>query len=86
MKLNRNFIVYNTEKETLLVPTGDAGFSGIVKGNATLAAILTLLEKETSEQELLSAMQSRFDAPEDVIAGDVRHALSELRNIGALDE
>ena len=86
MKLNRNFINYNAGKESLLVPTGEADCSGIVKGNKTLGAILSLLEKDMSEQELLSALQARFDAPAEVIAGDVRHALTELRKIGALDE
>ena len=31
-------------------------------------------------------MKQRFDAPEDVIARDVKKALEGLRKIGALDE
>lgn len=36
MKLNKNFIVHKSGKNTVIVPTDDAGFSGIVKGNNTL--------------------------------------------------
>ncbi len=32
MKLNKNFILHVAEGETLLVPTGDAAFSGIIRG------------------------------------------------------
>jgi hypothetical protein len=31
-------------------------------------------------------MEQRFDAPKDVIARDVKKAISELLKIGALDE
>lgn len=86
MKLRKEFITHDSGDESLLVPTGAAGFAGLVKGNKTLGAILELLKKETTETEIIAAMQSRFDASEDVIARDVRKALDELRKIGALDE
>lgn len=86
MKLNSKFITHDTGSECLLVPTGGSGFSGLVRGNGTLGAILGLLRRETTEAEIVAAMCRRFDAPEDVIAGDVRRALAELRGIGALDE
>lgn len=86
MKLKKDFIARNTATESLLVPTGTAGFSGMVKGNKTLGAILELLKKDTSEAEIIAAMKARFDAPEEIIARDVKKALAELRKIGALDE
>lgn len=86
MKLKKDFIIHETKNETILVPTGDAGFSGIVRGNATLDAILDLLKQDTDEEKIVAAMLARFDAPEEVIAADVKKALSELRKIGALDE
>ena len=72
MKLNKNFIVHNTENESLLVPVGNAKFSGIVRGNKTLGTILELLKKDTTEDELVRA--------------DVKDTLAALRKIGALDE
>ena len=86
MKLRKEFIVHNTGSESLLVPAGGAGFSGLVRGNKTLGAILDLLKEETTEEEIISAMCQRYDAPRERIAPDVKHALSELRGIGALDE
>ena len=85
MKLKKEFITYDTGSESLLVPTGSAEFSGLVKGNRTLGAILDLLKEDTSEAAVIAAMRARFDAPEEIIAGDVRKALSELQKIGALD-
>ena len=86
MKLNKHFIVHKTNNETILVPTGEAPFAGIVRGNITLDAVLELLKEEIDEAAVMAAMKAKFDAPEEVIAGDVAKALSELRKIGALDE
>ncbi len=86
MKLRKEFITHSTGSDSLLVPTGGAGWAGLVKGNKTLGAILELLKTDTSEVEIIKAMCARFDAPETVIAADVQKALTELRKIGALDE
>ncbi len=86
MKLKKEFIAHDTGSESLLVPAGGAGFSGLVKGNKTLGVILDLLKEDTTETEIIAAMSARFDAPEAVIARDVKKALTELRKIGALDE
>ena len=86
MKLKKEYITHDTGSESLLVPAGGAGFSGLVKGNKTLGAILALLKEDTTEEAVIAAMKQRFDAPEDVIARDVKKALSELRKIGAIDE
>lgn len=86
MKLKEDFITHNARGESLLVPVGGSGFAGLVKGNRTLGVILDLLKQDTDEASVIAAMCARFNAPEEVIATDVRHALSELRRIDALDE
>ena len=86
MKLKSEFVVHQTMTETILVPVGGNAFSGIMKGNATLGEILSLVKEDISEQELIHTMQETFDAPEEVIARDVRKALTDLRAIGALEE
>ena len=86
MKLKKDFIIHNTAGESLLVPTGAAGFSGLVRGNRTLGAILELLKDDTTESEIVAAMKARFDAPASLIVRDVEKAIGELRKIGALDE
>ena len=86
MKLSKNFLLHNTRDESILVPSGGAGFSGVVRGNRTLGAVLELLKEDISENELTAAMKERFDAPEGCIEQDIEKVLAELRNIGALDE
>ena len=86
MKIKKEFIIHNNGDESILVPTGNAGFSGVVRGNKTLGAVLELLKSETTEAELVAALKKRFDAPEGAVETDVRKALAELRKIGALDE
>lgn len=86
MKLNPAFYVHRTEDETILVPLGGTAFSGIGKGNAVLGVLLSLLEKETTEEELIAAMLARYNAPESVIAADVRRTLDKLRDMGAIDD
>lgn len=86
MKLKQGFITHDTGNESILVPMGGAGWSGVVKGNKTLGAILDLLKEDTTETAIIDAMKQRFNAPEDVITRDVEKVLSELRKIGALDE
>lgn len=86
MKLNKEFLLHNTGDETVLVPTGKADFSGVVRGNKTLGTVLELLRKDTTEEEIIAAMKARFEAPEGGIEQDVARVLAELRKIGALDE
>ena len=86
MKLKEDFITWESGEESMLVPTGAAGFSGLVRGNKTLGAILELLKKDVTEEEIIAAMKARFDASEEMIARDVKKALTELRKIGAIEE
>ena len=86
MRLRREFITHDTGEESLLVPTAGAGFAGLVRGNATLGAILGQLREDTTEEAIVDALGARYDAPREVIARDVARAIAELRAIGALDE
>lgn len=86
MKLNENFIVHTENDETLLVPTAEASFSGIVRGNKTLSLILAFLEKGTTRDEIVRSLKERFDAPDGEIEADVDKTLANLREIGAIDE
>ena len=86
MKLNKEFLLHNTNNESILVPTGNAEFSGVGRGNTTLGAVLELLTSEITEGELIAKMDSRYDAPAETIEKDVKKVLQELRKIGALDE
>lgn len=85
MKLKSNFISHNSSDESYLVPTSGAEFSGIVKGNKTLGAIIELLKEETTRDQVVASMKERFDAPEGAIERDVDRVIEELTKIGALE-
>lgn len=86
MKLKSEFIAHSYGGESLLVPTAEADFSGLVQGNRSFGAILSYLETDITEQEVVERMSERFDAPREVLAADVAKVLKSLREIGALDE
>lgn len=86
MKLNNNFLVHTAGDDTVVVPTGDAGFSGVVKGNETFGAILDLLKKDTTEERIIESMLKEYDAPREKIERDVKITINRLKEIGAIDE
>ena len=86
MKLKKEFITHSAGEEAILVPSGEAAFSGVVRGNRTLGAVLELLKEDTDEAAVVAAMKKRFDAPEGAVERDVARVLAELRKIGALEE
>ena len=86
MRLKPEFIATNVAANTVLVPTGEASFQGVVRGNKTFAAIVELLREDTTEEEVVASMCARYDAPRSVIEADVSRAIAKLREIGALDE
>ena len=86
MKLKKQFITYDKGDEYITVSTGGSGFSGMVRGNKTAGAIIELLKKDRTQDEIVDAMCERYDAPREVIARDVEKTIDSLRQIGALDE
>lgn len=88
MKLRQGFITYATDDEQIMVAAGSAAeyFHGMVRSNKTAAFIIDCLSRDITEEELVSAMAEKYDAPRDVIAADVARVLESLRGIGALDE
>ena len=85
MKLKKEFIVHETPTETMLVSTGKAEFSGLVKGNKMLGMILKQLKTNTTEKEIVAKLRAEYYAPEGKIESDVHKVLVKLKKIGALD-
>lgn len=86
MKLSKDFIFHSMGDESVLVPSGNAKFSGMVRGNKTLGVVLDLLQCETTEAEIVAAMRARFSAPDGAIERDVKDAIQKLRDVGAIEE
>ena len=86
MKLNNKFIAHDDGNEKLLVSTGAAKFSGLVRGNPAAGFIISCLENETTLEEIVEKMAKEYDAPRDVLERDVHKIIDQLRKIGAIDE
>jgi len=86
MKLKPDFVSQVIEGARYLVPAGAEDFPGLLRGNETAAFIADCLREETSEAEIVSRMCACYDAPRDLIAGDVRKVLETLRTAHALEE
>ena len=69
----------------MLVATGKAKFSGLVRGNKTVGDILELLKKDTTADAVVDAMLEKYDAPREKVEQDVKKVVSELKKIGAID-
>ncbi len=86
MKLNKNFLVHKTGSDTIVVPTAKAEFSGVIKGNVTLGAILDLIKEDTTEKRIIDSIAEEYDAPRETIEKDVVDAIKKLKSIGAVGE
>ena len=84
MKLKDEFITHNSDDESMLIPTADAKFSGIVRGNKKMGKIIDLLKEDTTEDEIVSRMLEIYDIPEEIVRKDVKTVIENLKNIGAL--
>ena len=84
MRLKKEFLLHTDGKDTFLIPSGTASFSGVVRGNKTLNDILELLQKDVTEDEIVKSIREKYDAPDGIIERDVKKVLDSLHEIGAL--
>ncbi len=85
MKLNHEFITREMDDQQIMI-SASGKFSGLVRSNKTAAFIVDCLSDDTTEEEIVQKMLSKYDAPEEIIREDVKKILDTLRRIGALDE
>ncbi len=86
MRLSKSFLVHNSNDSQIMVSSDHKVFSGMVRNNETGAFLVDLLKKDITEEEIIEAFLSEYNAPREVIEEDVKNALSILRSIGAIDE
>ena len=86
MKLNKNFLVHKTGGEVVVVPTGDANFSGIIRGNESLSIILEYLKNDVTIDEIISGIKENYEDENDMIELDVINAIKRLKSVGSIDD
>lgn len=88
MKLKDGIVLGNIDGQNFAIATGklSSTLCGIINNNESANYIFKLLQKEQTEESIISAMQERYDAPEDEIAADVREFISTLDSYGVLEK
>ena len=87
MKLKKEYLPHKAMGEYMLIPTGEAEFKGLVKGNETFGLILDCLQEDVTEAAIAERLTEVYDGvtPEKA-ESDVRKVIERLRGIGALEE
>lgn len=85
MRLKDGMVSYELDGDRFTVSATGA-FGGMIRSNATAAFIVERLERDTTEEAIVSAMAERYDAPRERIVADVRRVLAQLRELNALEE
>lgn len=88
MKLKDGFFAHDVGNEHMVIATGDASriFNGLIRNNETADFIYRQLMKETTEKDIVDAMEKEYDAPREQIEADVSKLVNQLREAGFLDE
>lgn len=86
MKLKKEFITHINGEDNLIVSSGNAPFAGVIKGNETAGRIFECLKEETTEEQIVAALQEEFDAPQELITENVKSIIDKLRKLGAIEE
>ncbi len=87
MKAKFSFEIMDLDDGLVAVPVGgDAQqFNGVLKVNETGAAILKLLEKETSEEEIVMELLKEYTGDPEKIRAFVGEYLEKLKTEGVIE-
>lgn len=87
MKLNPNFLTYETNGEHYMIGTANTKFKGIIKNNETAAFIIEHLKTNTAESAIVDKLMKEYKgADRDIVERDVANIIGKLRSIGAIEE
>lgn len=87
MKIKNGFIMRSVNNVNVVVPVGEAaGFSAMITLNGTAAFLWSLLENDTDEQALVSALLEKYDIDENTAKRDITAFLEKVRSAGILEE
>ena len=87
MRTKEGYILRDVAGAPVVVATGEAAeqFLGMMSLNKTGAFFWSLLEKGTTEEELVEKALERYEVSEELLRQDVTGFLERLRQIGALE-
>ena len=86
MKIKEGYLLRKVADNYVVVPVGDLDFDGMIRLNETGVFIWKALEKETTEEEVISALLGEYNVPEAVARADVAAFIQKLKGAGIIDE
>lgn len=88
MKIKSGLISHQVGEQYVTVTSEESGkaFNGILRSNKIVVDILSMLEQEISEEELVDQLYDRYDARREQISSDVHKIIAKIREVGLLDE
>ena len=80
MRLIKDHILRNVNRDVVLVPLSDAetDFNGMIVVNHTGEFVCRMLEEDTDIYSVITALADEYDLEPDKVENDVRAFLSEL--------
>lgn len=86
MRIKEGFVICQVGGKTVAAASGalSAEFNGMITLNETGKLLFELLQKDTSEQELVQALVLEYGIDEKTAARDVRAFLAPLTKAGVL--
>lgn len=88
MRIVSGFRIRQIADEIVAVPTGEASkkLSGIVSLNEVTQFLFEELEKEHTEQSLVSALMNEYEVDQHTAEADIKEFLDYLRSFNLLKE
>ena len=84
MKIKKGFILREVAGNNIVVAVGDAvkSFNGVINVNETGAFLWKLLENDTTEEKLVTALLEEYDVAEELAKKDVNAFINKLAEAG----
>ena len=88
MKIKKGFLMREVAGENVVIAVGEAAksFKGMIRLNPTGAFLWKLLEKDTDEAAMVSAMLDAYETDKETAENDIRAFVGSIRAAGLLDE
>ena len=88
MKLKYEFETTELGDQIIAVPVGENAmdFKGVLNLNASAAAILKLLQKDTTADEIVSALTEEYEGTKEDMTAYVERFINKLREENLLSE
>lgn len=86
MKIAEGFLLKSIAGANVVVPTGSntVSFGNVITLNETGVFLFELLEKDTTEENLVASMLKEFDIDETTAKADVAEFVGKLKEAGLL--